>query len=120
MKTIILATVLAAFAATSTLSTFAAEKPAAAEKKETKPRALPYQGKIVALDQQAKTVKVGEKVFQVSTDTKITKNGQPATLADAAIGEQVGISYRQGDDKTLNLVSLRIGPKPEVKKENKK
>lgn len=110
---------VAAFAATTTLPTFAADKPAAADKKETKPRALPAGGKIDALDQQAKTIKIGERVFHVTADTKITKGGNPATLADAKVGDQVGLSYREVD-KTLNLVSLRIGPKPDAKKADEK
>lgn len=118
MKKLLVALLLAAFAATTALPVAAAEKPAA-EKKEPKPRALPAGGKIDALDQQAKTIKLGERVFHVVDDTKITKNGNPATLADAKVGDQVGLSYREVD-KTLNLVSLRIGPKPDAKKADEK
>lgn len=115
MKKLIIALLVAACAATATLPTVAADKPAAAQKKETKPRALPFQGKLDAVDQQAKTIKIGERVFHVTSDTKITKAGNPATLADAKAGDQVGLSYREVD-KTLNLVSLRIGPKADAKK----
>jgi hypothetical protein len=89
-----------------------AEKPA--EKKAGAPgRAIPFHGKIDAVDKIAKTIKVGERVFQVTSETRIVKQGKPATLDDAAVGEIVGGSYVKGDDGKLNLRSLRIGPKPE-------
>jgi hypothetical protein len=115
MKKLITVLLVAAFAATTTLPVRAADKPAVTQKKETKPRALPFQGKLDSVDQQAKTIKIGERVFHVTSDTKITKAGNPATLADAKAGDQVGLSYREVD-KTLNLVSLRIGPKADAKK----
>jgi hypothetical protein len=115
MKKVIVSIMLAVLAATSTVSTFAADAKPAAEKKEAKPRALPFAGKIDALDPEAKTIKIGERVFHVTADTKITKGGNPATLADAKAGDQVGLSYRE-TDKKLNLVSVRIGPKPDAKK----
>jgi len=113
MKTFILALTVAVFTATTTLPIMAADKPAT-EKKEAKPRALPFQGKIDAVDQQAKTIKIGERVFHITSETRITKAGNLAGLADAKAGDQVGLSYRD-IDKTLNLVSLRIGPKPDAK-----
>ncbi|HMJ88421.1 MAG TPA: hypothetical protein VK530_01315 [Candidatus Acidoferrum sp.] len=120
MKTILLAVVLAAFAAASTNFVIAADKPVPAEKAEAKARALPFQGKLDAVDQQAKTIKIGQRLFHVTAETKITKDASVATLADAKVGDQVGLSYRRVDDKTLNLVSLRIGPKTELKKEESK
>lgn len=113
MKKLLIALIVATIAATATLPTIAADKPAA-ERKDAKPRALPFQGKLDAVDQQAKTIKIGERVFHVTADTKISKDGNRATLADAKVGDQVGLSYREVEKK-LNLVSLRIGPKPEAK-----
>lgn len=92
--------------------TFAADaKPG--EKKETAVRALPFRGKIAAVDKQANTIKVGERTFQIAPDTRIMKAGKPATITEANVGEDVGGSFREGADKKLNLVSLRIGAKPE-------
>ena len=113
MKKLIIALIVTAFAATSTLTLRAAEaKPA--EQKEAPARALPFRGKIGAVDKQAKTIKVGERTFQVTADTKIAKAGKPATLDDASVDEEVGGSYREGLDKKLNLVSLRIGARPDA------
>jgi hypothetical protein len=122
MKKILAACLVTVFATTFTLPVSSADaKPAAAEKKEAKPRALPFKGKIDALDQSAKTIKIGERTFHATADTKITKAENPAKLEDAKVGDEVGLSYREVDKK-LNLVSLRIGPKADSKaaKENKK
>jgi len=118
MKKLILILTVAALAATSTLPLLAADNKPADKKevpaKEAAPRALPFRGKIAAVDKQAKTIKVGERTFQVTADTKINKAGKAATLDDATIDEEVGGSYREGTDKKLNLVSLRIGARPDA------
>ena len=83
---------------------------AAGEKSD---RQLPFRGKIDSVDKTAKTVKVGERVFKVTSDTRITKDGKDATLDDAVVGEDIGGSYRKADDGTLNAMSLRFGPRPD-------
>jgi len=108
---------LAAALAVSPTQTQAQEnkdKPAA-EKKDTpkSDKGIPFHGKIAAVDKAAKTVTVGERVFQVTADTKIKKLGKPATLADAAVGEEIGGTYIKNDDGKLTAKSLRFGPKPE-------
>lgn len=113
MKKLILTAVLAAFTVINFAPVFAADdKPA--EKKEAPARALPFRGKIAAVDKEAKTIKVGERTFHITTDTKMAKAGKQATLEDATVGETVGGSYREAADKKLNLVSLRIGPRPDA------
>lgn len=84
--------------------------PAAKEKRDT----APFRGKIVAVDKTAKTIKVGERTFQVTSSTKIMKAGKPATLDDATVGEEVGGHFKKTDDGKLELLSLRIGPKSET------
>ena len=113
MKKLLATMLVAVFAATVTFPMYAAdEKPA--DKKETAARAIPFRGKIASVDKQAKTVKVGERTFQITADSKIMKAGKPATLDDATVGEDVGGQYREGADKKLNVVSLRIGPRPDA------
>lgn len=115
MKKFLIILAVAALAALTTSPTVAADaKPAADAKATAAARALPFNGKIAAVDKQAKTVKVGERVFQVTSTTRLTKDNKTTTLDDAKVGEEVGGSYREGDDKKLNLVSLRIGPKPDA------
>jgi len=112
MKKLIVAVIVAALAAVSTVSLNAADgKPA--EKKDAPARAIPFRGKIAAVDKQAKTVKVGERTFQITADSKIARAGKPSSLDEATVGEDVGGSYREGADKKLNVVSLRIGPRPD-------
>jgi hypothetical protein len=106
MKKIVPLLALATLVAFSTVNVRAAD--------DAKARPLPFRGKIAAVDKQAKTIKVGERAFQVTADSKIAKAGKPATLDDATVGEEVGGSYREGADKKLNIVSLRIGPRPEA------
>ena len=118
MKKLIISILIAAFAATAALPVMAAdEKPA---KKEAAPaaRAVPFRGKIAAVDKSAKTIKVGERTFHVTSDTRIVKAGKPATLDDATVGEDVGGAYRESEDKKMNLVSLRVGARPEAPKKD--
>lgn len=74
---------------------------------------LPFNGKVGAIDKTAKTITVGERKFQVTSETKMMKAGKPATLNDAAVGEEIAGSYRKMEDGKLNLMSVRFGPRPE-------
>ena len=75
---------------------------------------VPFRGKLDSVDKAARSVKIGDRVFQVVSTTKITKDGtQPGTLEDARVGEAVAGAYQQGDGGGFQLVSLRLGPKPE-------
>jgi hypothetical protein len=88
-----------------------------AEKKEApakkKSDTLPFNGKVGAIDKTAKIITVGERKFQVTSETRITKAGTPATLDSGVVGEEIAGSYRKADDGKLNLVSVRFGPRPE-------
>ena len=114
---------IAAITALCNLSGTAADsKPAPGEKGEKKGADhVPFHGKVDAIDKIAKTLKVGERTFHVTSTTKITKAGKPAGLDDATVGEVVGGSYHGGEEGKLELMSLRIGPKPakEEQKEEK-
>lgn len=74
---------------------------------------LPFRGKIGAVDKTAKTITVGERTFQITSQTRIMKAGKPATLDDAAVGEEIGGSYKKADDGKLIAQTIRIGPRPE-------
>jgi len=85
----------------------------ATEKKPENPnRILPFHGTVDAVDKNAKTVKVGERVFHVTSDTHIKKDEKPGTLNDATVGEAIRGSYRKAEDGKLNAVSLSFGAKP--------
>jgi hypothetical protein len=93
-----------------------AEKRAAAEKKagiekKVAPKPLPFHGKVKTIDNTAKTLSVGKETFQITSETKITKLGKPATLSDGAEGDQVSGSYHKDADGKLTASMVRFGPK---------
>ena len=103
----------------------AAEKtnaPAAGEasaKHKNSSDTVPFHGKLAAVDTAAMTIKVGERTFEITSATKITKDGLPATLADGKVGDEVGGAYKrtQGSaDKKLIATSVRFGAKSEGEK----
>lgn len=103
-------------------------KPAADTEKSTKPKrdTAPFKGKVASVDKAAMTFMVGERTFQVTSETKITKAGKPATLEDAVVGEEVAGRSKKTADGKLVALSIRFGAKaegeakPEKKKEEKK
>jgi hypothetical protein len=104
MKKVLIRILVAAFAVT-VLSASAADAPA---------RAVPFRGKIDAVDKQAKTFKINDRTFNVTSDTRIMKAGKPGTFDDVKVGEDASGNYREAADKKLNVVSLRVGPRPDA------
>jgi hypothetical protein len=76
-----------------------------------KKHGLPLKGKVTAVDATAMTVTVGTKTYNVTSDTKITKDGQPATLADVTVGATVGITYKKDDAGKLTATAIHMGAK---------
>jgi hypothetical protein len=72
---------------------------------------LPFHGNLGAVDTNAKTLTVGTLTLQVTPDTKITKDGQPATLSDGVVGQPVSGSYKKTDDGKLNAAAVHFGVK---------
>jgi hypothetical protein len=81
------------------------------EAREKKAGTLPFHGKLKAVDHQAKTIAVGDLTIQITSETKITKAGNPATLTDGVVGEEVNGAYRRTEDGKLNATKLHFGPK---------
>jgi len=73
-------------------------------------KTIPFRGKIKAIDNTAKTISIGNETIQVTSETKITKQGKPATLADGVVNEPVTGAYHKDADGKLNAVSVRFGP----------
>jgi hypothetical protein len=99
------------------------EKKSSNQKKEAttkKKQGAPFHGALDSLDKVAKTITVGKRTFQITSETKIKKAGKPATLNDAVVGEDVGGYYHTGEDGKLNAVSVRFGPKPTAATDEKK
>jgi len=96
----------------------AEDKPAApeagqsAEHAPKKKGVVPFHGKVAAVDTTAATVTVGKTTVNITSETKITKDGKPATLADITVGEKIGGAYKKDEAGKMNAVSIRIGEKP--------
>src|SRR5438552_1523820 len=90
----------------------AAEKKAATKKKtaakKSAPKSLPFHGNVKAIDNNAKTLSVGKETFQITSETKITKLGKPATLSDGVEGDPVAGSYQKDADGKLNATMVRF------------
>ena len=71
----------------------------------------PFHGKLAAVDTNAKTLTVGTLTLQITPDTKITKDGQPATLSDGVVGQPISGSYKKTDDGKLNAITVHFGAK---------
>ena len=88
------------------------EKKEPAAKKQT---AGPFHGKLAGVDKTAKTITVGKRTFQITSETKISKAGKPATLEAAVVGEEVSGYIKTGDDGKLVATTVHLGPKAETK-----
>ena len=80
-------------------------------KAEKKPAAGPFHGKLLGLDKNAKTIMVGKRTFQITSETKIKKAGKPATLADGVLGEPVSGYVKPAAEGKWIAVSVNFGPK---------
>jgi hypothetical protein len=108
--------------AQSTNKATSAKKPVAgkAESAPKKKSSHPFRGKLAAVDVTAKTIQVGKSTYHITSETKITKAGQPATLADGVVGEPVsGYAEPTADDK-MAARSVYFGAKAEEKGAEKK
>ena len=84
---------------------------AAATKAAAKKTVLPFNGKISALDAAAATVTVGKLTLNVTSTTKITKDGSPAALSDLTVGEKITGSYKKDVAGKLNATVIHAGSK---------
>jgi predicted Zn-dependent protease len=79
-------------------------------------RAIPYHGKISAVDAAAKTFTIQGKektrTFKITKQTKLEKSsGAPATWSDVKVDEEVRGSYWKKADGSLETKSVKLGPK---------
>jgi len=69
---------------------------------------LPFIGKLSAIDTNAMTLTVGERTFEITSETKIAKDGFPATLADGVVGEATSGAYRKNASGKLSATSIHF------------
>jgi hypothetical protein len=72
---------------------------------------IPFHGKLGAVDTNAMTLTVGSRTFQITADTKILNNGEPATLSDGVVGEPVRGVYKKTEAGKLEAVKVEFGAK---------
>ena len=73
---------------------------------------LPFHGDLASVDTNAMTFVVGKRTFQVTSDTKITKDDKPAVLEDGVVGQPVSGSYKKSDEGKLDAATVHFGGKP--------
>jgi hypothetical protein len=82
---------------------------------ETRPKGKPFNGKLEAVDKVNKTItikgKEKDRTFQITSNTRLTKDGQPAVLDAAVVGEEVAGTWRESADGKLEAMSIRFGAK---------
>jgi hypothetical protein len=83
--------------------------PAAAAAAPKKHGALPFHGKVAAVDPAAMTFTVGTMTISMTSATKISKNGQPGVFADITVGASVRGAYKKDDAGKLSATTIRIG-----------
>lgn len=80
----------------------------------------PFHGKVAAVDTAAMTLTVGTTIINVTSDTKLTKGGQPAMLSEIIVGETVGGLTQKDDAGKLNATVIRVGETAKATKKPKK
>jgi hypothetical protein len=118
MNKLIAVSFVALLAALAPLGVSGAEKADKAEKPKAERKQsdhIPFHGKIESVNAAAKSFTIGDRTFLVSSETKIVSKGKPETFAVVTAGEDVGGAYRKGDGGKLEVLSLRVGPKPPPK-----
>ena len=124
-KIAIVAVFTAAIAALPLQLTAQTNKPSAS-KKESKartPTVTPFRGKLASVDKTAKTITIGERTIQITSETKIINGDKPGTFDDAVVGENVTGGYKNENGKmvaTKVTFSAKSASKKSTAKEEKK
>jgi hypothetical protein len=111
-----LVAILAAMVVGMPVRVFAEDAPAASAA-PAKAKATRFSGKLTKVDATAKTITVenkskGDRTFEITSETKITKDGKPATLSDGVVGEPAGGTYTESSDGKMVAKSVRFGAAP--------
>ena len=99
----IVALLTAAVAITPLQLTAQTNKPAATKKqsKARTPSVTPFRGKLTAMDKTAKTISIGKRTIQITSETKIMNGDKPGVFDDGVVGENVTGGYRTEDGKMV-------------------
>jgi len=84
--------------------------------KPKKHEGLVFRGTVSAIDAKAMTLTVETRTFVITSETKILKDGQPATLDAGVVGQPVSGAYKKTEDGKLVATTVHFGAKTEKKK----
>lgn len=78
-----------------------------------KPAGFPFRGTLKAVDKEGSTLTIGgkekDRVIHLLPETKYTKDGKAATLADALVNGEVAGYARKGAADRTEALSVRFG-----------
>ena len=77
---------------------------------------IPFRGTVAGVDTNAMTLAIGKRTFDITSQTRIFKNGEPAILSDLVVGDKVGGAYKKGENGKLEARTIRVGEKKAAKK----
>lgn len=104
----------AALRAAESTNAPAGQEPASKHKR-SEHATLPFHGKLTAINTKAMTITVGGRTFEVTSETKITKDNVPANLEDGVVGEMVGGAFKKTADGKLSATTIRFDAGPGAK-----
>ena len=98
----------------------APEQPAPPVHKAKKHDHTEFHGTLNIVDTNAMTLTVGKHMFEINSETIITKAGKPATLGESVAGEAVSGTYKKTADGKLTATTIHFGGKAEGETKKKK
>ncbi len=94
----------------------AQDKSTHASKSESKHKQMPFRGKVTGVDKTLKTItlegKEKSRTFQITSATKITKDGKPAVMDDVVVGRSVVGMAKETAEGKWEVVTLNVGAPP--------
>jgi hypothetical protein len=69
----------------------------------------PFRGKLVEVNAAGNTIRIGKSTYLITSETKITRDGSPAPLSDAKVGEPVSGYARKMGEGPARAASLKLG-----------
>lgn len=75
-----------------------------------------FSGPVTAVDTNAMTFTVNDQTFTITPESRISRKGKSATLADVVVGEPAKGSYTRDAEGKLDVTKVRFGKKAGAKK----
>ena len=118
--------ILAIATVNTSMPVYAADKPTekVTEVPKKKVKGMPFNGKVSGVDKPSKSItlegKEKARTFQITSETKISKDKKPATLEEVIVGDNVGGYARENAEGKLEVVTLNLKPAAPKAKEGEK